>query len=221
MKAAAGSIDRGRGVEESHGRAVFAINPPDACTTRTNAVFVQMTQPLPQTDRATSDLDAVFRTELDALYRFTRRMGVLPSDAEDVLQEVALVCARRGDTQVQNARGYLFGITFKIATRTRDRARRGAAPAADEGSELEMADPADDPEASLADRQARRMLDLILQSLPDDERAVFVLCDIEEETMAEVALQLGVPPGTVASRLRRARESFTSARRRLERSENR
>ncbi|CAN5652966.1 RNA polymerase sigma factor [soil metagenome] len=170
-----------------------------------------------ETDRKESVLDRALRTELDALYRFARRMGLMEADAEDVLQEVALVCARKGDVEVENARAYLFGVAFKIATRIRDRVRREAPPS------LAMpnvaSDPSDGPEAALQDRQARRLLDAILDSLPDDERAVFILCEIEEETMAEVAVQLSLPAGTVASRLRRARESFANARKRLERRE--
>jgi len=180
-------------------------------------VFAQATHTFP--DQAANELDRVFRAEIDALYRFARRMGVREADAEDVLQDVALVCARRGAAHVQNARSFLFGVTFKVATRTRDRARRSAPPATDGDSTWEAADPADGPEAALNDRRARRLLDEILCSLPDDERAVFVLCEIEEETMADVAVQLGIPPGTVASRLRRARETFTQERRRLERRE--
>src|SRR4029077_2588743 len=49
------------------------------------------------------------------------------------------------------------------------------------------------------------LLDQELSRLPDIYRAVIVLCDLEGRTRAEVARQLGVPPGTVAGRLARAR----------------
>lgn len=52
------------------------------------------------------------------------------------------------------------------------------------------------------------MLDEVLGELPHDLRTVFVMCEVEEVTMSEVAVALGIPAGTVASRLRRAREAF-------------
>ena len=48
----------------------------------------------------------------------------------------------------------------------------------------------------------------MLAELPLELRAVFVLYELEQMTMAEIAESLALPPGTVASRLRRARSSF-------------
>ncbi|MDX2091773.1 MAG: sigma-70 family RNA polymerase sigma factor [Kofleriaceae bacterium] len=60
--------------------------------------------------------------------------------------------------------------------------------------------------AEVADRQrARAVLDRILDAMDDDLRAVFVLYELEELTMSEIANTLELTPGTVASRLRRAR----------------
>jgi RNA polymerase sigma-70 factor (ECF subfamily) len=59
------------------------------------------------------------------------------------------------------------------------------------------------------------MLDRVLADMDLDLRAVFVLYEIEEVTMAEIATVLQIPPGTVASRLRRAREDFLARVRRL------
>jgi RNA polymerase sigma-70 factor (ECF subfamily) len=65
-----------------------------------------------------------------------------------------------------------------------------------------------DPEALLAARRARDRLDAVLGQMPDDLRAAFVLFEIEGFTKEEVAQALGIPAGTAASRLRRAREDF-------------
>ncbi len=56
--------------------------------------------------------------------------------------------------------------------------------------------------------QARAALDEVLDALPADLRTVLVLHELEEMEMSEVAELLGIPAGTVASRLRRAREKF-------------
>ena len=66
----------------------------------------------------------------------------------------------------------------------------------------------------LDQRRARELLDRVLAELPEDLRVAFVLYEIEELTMAEIASVLELPQGTVASRLRRARSEF---RERLER----
>jgi RNA polymerase sigma-70 factor (ECF subfamily) len=51
-------------------------------------------------------------------------------------------------------------------------------------------------------------MDRVLESMPIALRSVLVLYEMEEMTMAEIAVMLGIPPGSVASRLRRAREHF-------------
>ena len=55
-------------------------------------------------------------------------------------------------------------------------------------------------------KRARELLDTVLERLPTDLRTVFVLFEIEGLSQDEVALSLDVPKGTVASRLRRARQ---------------
>ena len=69
----------------------------------------------------------------------------------------------------------------------------------------------------LIDRtRARATLDAILAAMALEVRAVFVLYEMERATMAEIAALLDLPAGTVASRLRRGREQFQAAVRRLE-----
>jgi RNA polymerase sigma-70 factor (ECF subfamily) len=68
---------------------------------------------------------------------------------------------------------------------------------------------------ALEQRRARELLDEILEMLPMDLRAVFILYELEEMTAAQIADTLSLAPGTVASRLRRARAGFDAAVRRL------
>ena len=63
-----------------------------------------------------------------------------------------------------------------------------------------------DPEELAQRREARHLLDRVLDALPEDMRAVFVLFELEELSLEQIASLLNVPRGTVASRLRRARE---------------
>ena len=68
-----------------------------------------------------------------------------------------------------------------------------------------LIDPSPPPDLKLDHEQECALLDVILGTLPIDLRVVFLLYEIEERTMIEIAAIVGVPPGTVASRLRRAR----------------
>jgi RNA polymerase sigma-70 factor (ECF subfamily) len=72
-----------------------------------------------------------------------------------------------------------------------------------------------DPDELVALHRARALLDEALAGLSWDQRTVFVLVEMEEMTSPEVAETLGIPLGTVASRLRSARRSFDLAVQRL------
>jgi RNA polymerase sigma-70 factor (ECF subfamily) len=73
-----------------------------------------------------------------------------------------------------------------------------------------------DPEALNLERRRLQQLDEILASLAWELRAAFVLFELEELTTTEVAELLSIPPGTVASRVRRARKQFRRAARRVQ-----
>lgn len=66
----------------------------------------------------------------------------------------------------------------------------------------------DDPLLDLAGRERARLVREVLSALGPQHREVLVLCDVEERSRAEVATLLGVPEGTVKSRLRLARAAF-------------
>ena len=76
---------------------------------------------------------------------------------------------------------------------------------------LDVPDGAANPEELMDQRRARALLDQVLGDMPMDLRAVFVLFELEEMTMMEIATLSDIPPGTVASRLRRARHVFQKA----------
>jgi RNA polymerase sigma-70 factor, ECF subfamily len=72
----------------------------------------------------------------------------------------------------------------------------------------EISDPGPLPDAAAEMRQRRLILDRVLDALPIDLRTVFILFEIEGLGSPEIASMLSIPVGTVASRLRRAREAF-------------
>jgi RNA polymerase sigma-70 factor (ECF subfamily) len=163
-------------------------------------------------------LRATVAQHYDVVWRFVRRMGVPEAGAEDVVQQVLVVLARKLDSvDAAKERSFLLGTALRVAADYRKQhARR---------REVSVENATDEPSHVLATdeeldrRRARRVLDQILDQLPSDLRSVFVMCDLEELSMAEAAASLDIPAGTVASRLKRAREAFgklaAEARKRL------
>jgi RNA polymerase sigma-70 factor (ECF subfamily) len=147
------------------------------------------------------------KAHVDALWRFMRRLGVLETDIDDVMQEVILIAARRLDEiPPESEKAFLFATAFRMASKERRRRARRQEVADD--ALFEHVDPAPGPEQASERASERATLDAVLAGMPLDMRAVFVLYEIEEHTMIEIAVLLDLAPGTVASRLRRARDWF-------------
>jgi RNA polymerase sigma-70 factor (ECF subfamily) len=152
-------------------------------------------------------LSRALREHYDFVWRSLRRLGVPASDAEDVAQETFMTLGKRlTDVKVGSERAFLYRTAVNHSAHVhRSRARRRETP----DSELDEA-PASgrNPEDLLAGARARALCHELLDELNLDQRAVFVLFELEEMTMAEIAEMLELPMGTVASRLRRGREAF-------------
>lgn len=157
---------------------------------------------------------ALVENEAEFVWRSLRRLGVRPADLDDSMQEVFVVAARRlGDIETGRERAFLFSVSSRVASTRRRTLRRRP-----EDGELGLIEkPSDDldPEALSELRQARPVLQEILDSMSDECRAVFVLAEIEELSTREISELLDIPPGTASSRLRSARETFHAAVRRL------
>jgi RNA polymerase sigma-70 factor (ECF subfamily) len=166
--------------------------------------------PIVRTPAAARAADARLRGlvegQYDFIWRSLRRLGVPDGDADDCAQQVFLVASRKLDDIVVGCeRPFLFSTALRVASdarRTRSR-RREVFEDIDEPR-----DSAPDPEQIADQKRARALLDEVLDSLPMELRAVFVLFELEELPSAEIAEVLALPIGTVASRLRRAREEF-------------
>jgi RNA polymerase sigma-70 factor (ECF subfamily) len=143
----------------------------------------------------------------DFVWRSLRYLGLSDADAEDGAQQVMCVLARRlGDVMPGAERPFLFSTAANVAATVRRTQRRHPETAADDLDSLAAATPSG--EDLLEERRAHEALQRIIQAMPVDLRLVFVLYEIEEMTTPEIAATIGVPAGTIASRLRRARETF-------------
>jgi RNA polymerase sigma factor (sigma-70 family) len=130
-----------------------------------------------------------------------RRVLDNPHDAEDCFQAVFMVLVRKAESIRPSSMvgNWLYGVAYRTALEARKLAARRriiekkklAAPPAEEGAS--------------AWQEMRPVLDRELNRLPDKYRIVLVACDLDGKTRREVAEQLDLPEGTVASRLARAR----------------
>jgi RNA polymerase sigma-70 factor (ECF subfamily) len=144
------------------------------------------------------------------VWRSLRRVGLTAADADDAAQEVFLIAARRvDDIALEAERSFLFTTALRVAsTRRRSlrRRREDARASFDDETTTDL-----DPEQISSLRQARVLLDGILEQMDADARVVFVLFEMERLSGPAIAELLQIPVGTVSTRLRRAREIFRSA----------
>ena len=148
------------------------------------------------------------------VWRSLRRLGVPDGDVDDASQQVFLVAHRRlAEIAPESERSFLFQTALRVAADWRRAHKRRI-----EQTGMNLSDAPDltaNPEEQMDQRRARALLDQVLGAMPMDLRAVFVLFEIEEMTMMEIATLADIPPGTVASRLRRARQVFQEKARKL------
>lgn len=164
---------------------------------------------------AAARIEAMFDQHYDAVWRTLRRLGVADAEVDDAAQRVFLVASRRLATILVGHEGrFLYGVAVRVASEVRRRS-----PSRREiGSEAVLVawpDPDPSPEERVLDREALDLLDAVLGSLEAPLREILVLAEIEGQTAPEIAAIFGIPVGTATSRLRRAREAFGEAARRM------
>jgi RNA polymerase sigma-70 factor (ECF subfamily) len=140
--------------------------------------------------------DELFERYRERVWRFFRRRVDDPARAEELTQDTFLAVLQAADRYEPRAtfRSYLFGIAFNLlAAARRQFARAHADPVVNE-----PAAPAFDPIAGLWVRQA-------LATLDPRDRDILMLREYEQLSYDEIGSLLGLPPGTVRSRLFRAR----------------
>ncbi len=162
------------------------------------------------------DAEALYRAHADFVARFLLRLGAYGQDVPDLLQEVFLVAHRRGGFVVGRAKPttWLAEISFRVFSDRRKKTRRKL-----EDSDIETVTMAPSHVSSPSERAEKRealaRVQSALDTLTPEKRAVFVLYELEGESCDHIAQGLGIPVGTVYSRLHSARRDFTKAHDRI------
>jgi RNA polymerase sigma-70 factor (ECF subfamily) len=159
-------------------------------------------------DGAPLSFSEIFRHHAPYLFRALIGLGIPASDADDVCQEVMLVVHKRlPDFDGRALKSWLYAICLRLASDYRRSARVRREVPTDV-----MPDEAVPP-AQLEHAAGRRLegqLLAVLDELDDEKRATFVLYEVEELSLREIAEAMGCPLQTAYSRLQAARSHVRS-----------
>ncbi|HEX4474217.1 MAG TPA: sigma-70 family RNA polymerase sigma factor [Polyangiaceae bacterium] len=155
----------------------------------------------------------IFETHAPYVWRTLRRLGVHDADAKDMCQEVFVVVHRRlpDFEATSSVKTWVYGIAIRVASQYRRRARHRSEELSADLPEVSVPP---EQEIDFRRREFLGRLDRALDRLDHHKRSVFVLFELEDMTMNEVAQTLGCPLQTAYSRLHAARalvrEAFAS-----------
>ncbi len=153
-------------------------------------------------DTAGDAFAALVRRHGPMVYGVCRRLLGDAHDAEDAFQATFLVLARKAMSVVRREKlaSWLYGVAVRTASAARVRAARRRAREAQVSRPVRV-ESTDAPDHA----ELRAILDEELARLPERDRGPLVLCELEGLSRQEAARQLGVPEGTLSSRLARAK----------------
>ncbi|HSO37096.1 MAG TPA: sigma-70 family RNA polymerase sigma factor [Labilithrix sp.] len=155
--------------------------------------------------------DEVYRAEFGFVWRSAKRLGLRDAGLDDAVQEVFVVVHRRlAEFEGRSSlRTWLFGITLRVVRDHRRSARRrDPGPPVDPDS---LRATGGGPAESAEKAEAVRLLHALLDELDDERREVFVMAELEQMPMPEIAEALGINVNTAYARLRVARQEFEQA----------
>lgn len=154
--------------------------------------------------------EAVYNDQAAFIWRSLKRLGVREADLEDVTQETFVVIHRKlADFEGRSSvKTWVFGICLRVAADHRKRAHVVREEITDDVPDTEVAAPQGEV---VARKQARALLDKVLDQLDADKRATFVMFELEQMPMAEIAEAMEVPLQTAYARLYAARKHVEAA----------
>lgn len=151
------------------------------------------------------DLTTLYEAHARQVWRTLARLGVPPASIEDAVHDVFLTAHQRlaEFAQRSSPSTWLIGIAVKVAANLRRKSKRPGPVAVPAESAR--------PDDELERRRRLFELDRVLSQLPDEQREVVVLCDLEQLSAPEVAEALDEKLNTIYSRLRLGRAALKRA----------
>lgn len=169
-------------------------------------------EPFTEPQSSSASFEQVYEELFDFVYRNARRLGVPESAADDVVQDVFLVLHRRFDAYDGRAsmQSWVYGILANAVRDYRRSFRRKQAPLvpAERDDEAGPASTWASPEQGAARARDVALMMELLEELPEAQRELIVLADLEQLSIPEICSCIGGNANTVYSRLRVARESL-------------
>ena len=155
------------------------------------------------------EVRTIYREHARFVWLSLQRLGIHPSDLDDIAQDVFMIVHRRLDTFDRRARisTWLFGICMRVAANYRRR-RRWTREVLSGGIEDERPSAQAAADDILVRREQRELAERALNRLEVAKRATFVMFEIESLSCNEIAELMNVPVGTVYSRLHSARRQL-------------
>jgi RNA polymerase sigma factor (sigma-70 family) len=154
--------------------------------------------------------EEVVLPHLDAAFNYARWLTKNEADAEDVVQDAYIRALRFfSSLRGEDARAWLLTIVRNTWYRRFPRRAGSPMTTVADGEADNRPDASLDPEAQLIQQQTVEQVRRALETLPTDFREVLVLRELEGLSYKEIAAIVGIPLGTVMSRLARARERLT------------
>jgi RNA polymerase sigma-70 factor (ECF subfamily) len=184
-----------------------------------NASSVACPKPAPATVMSAPipDFRAIYDAHFDFVWRSLRRLGVREPDVLDLAQKVFLTAHfKLADFEGRSlVSTWLFGICQRVASDYRRSALIRREVSTDNTELDSVATWHEDLSDKSDSRRRARAAEAILNKLPEPQRVVFVLFELEEMSGQDIATLLDVSVGTVRSRLRLARDTFRREVKRL------
>jgi RNA polymerase sigma-70 factor, ECF subfamily len=166
----------------------------------------------PQARTRQEAFDAYVVPEIEVLYRVARSLTGQHADAEDLVQDTLLRAFRSVDRfDGQHPRAWLLTILRNAEHNRHRRQRPVLLDDPDDVTDLAAADLARGPEELVVDAAFDDCVERAFRALPDRYRRAVALVDVDGLSYADAAVILGVPVGTVMSRLHRARARIRKA----------
>jgi RNA polymerase sigma-70 factor (ECF subfamily) len=172
---------------------------------------------------STPSFEELYDHWFEGVSRWVRALGAREADRDDLVQDIFLVVHRRlADFDGQNVAGWLYQIARH---KVRDHRRllwvkhlfgNTSAPLEDA-----MLATKQSPLSELETKQKRQLLESLLERLNEDQRAAFVLFEIEGSSGEEIAALTGVPINTVWARIHKARKKLQEQAERVEKRQGR